>query len=281
MRKHLLPFWPMLYGLALFCALAAFGSILFAQSSSRGLAYHYVQVYNEEGREVTDITSVTIYAPGTTNTPKVYKDWGHDNEITIPMTTGSTNTTLSNGAFYWYGRDGFDLAVTSTSLGITTFKGLTASSGRVTVPKYLSQLSSMGTVTVEISNDDVNSLQATPKVLLAAPGAGKVIVPMSAILILDYGTNAYTETADNLAIGWDSASFVQAGDTIEVTGFIDQTADTITTWHMAKDEIDAAASIANKNLCLSNIGDGEFGGNAADDSTMTVIVTYQILETGL
>ena len=252
-----------------------------AQATSRGFAYHALQVYNENGEAVTDITSVTIYAPGTLTSPAVYKDQNLSLAITIPMTTVSTNTTLSNGRFYWWGRDDYDVSVTSTALGTTVFKGLNSADGRITVPRYLEQLASLATVTVELTNANIKALQATPKELVPAPGAGKVILPIEAILILDYGSEVLTESTDNLAIGWDSTSQVAAGEAIESGGFIDASADTITNWHMAKDEANAASTIVNKNLCLKNTGDGEFGGNASNDTTMTVIVTYQILSCGL
>jgi len=268
------------FHLFMWSLLAVTAVALWAQGS-RGFNYHVVQVHNEDNQPVTDITGVTIYAPGTNASPAVYKDRDLSLAITIPMTGASTNTTLSNGSFYWYGQDSFDVSVTSTTLGTTRFNGLTASNNRVTVPRYLAQLASLATVTVELTNAQIKALNATPVELVPAPGADKIILPIEAVLILDYGTNVLTESTDNLAIGWDSASQVAAGEVIEATAFITAAADTITNWHMAKDEINAASTIVNKNLCLKNTGDGNYGGNAGADTTMTVIITYQILTCGL
>jgi hypothetical protein len=133
------------------------------------------------------------------------------------------------------------------------------------------------TATVEISNAELDAIRATPKQLVAAPGAGQLIEFVSAMLILDYDTAAFTETADNLAIEYDGGSAVAASETIECTGFIDQSADMITRAIPVKDPIDAAADIVNKNLVLQNIGDGEFGGGGG--TTMTVIITYRVHDT--
>ena len=46
-------------------------------------------------------------------------------------------------------------------------------------------------VKVEVSSAEILALNTTPKELVAAPGAGKVIVPMSMISYYKYGSTAY------------------------------------------------------------------------------------------
>jgi len=58
-----------------------------------GDVYHEIQVYDEVGTKVTDITSLYIYAADTTTNAVIYSDAGRQNTITIPMTEASTNTT--------------------------------------------------------------------------------------------------------------------------------------------------------------------------------------------
>jgi hypothetical protein len=134
------------------------------------------------------------------------------------------------------------------------------------------------TATVELSNANVEALQGTPIELVAAPAAGSLLEFVSAIIVLDYGGAALTETADNLAIEYDNGSGVQVS-IIESTGFIDQGADTITRAIASIDPIDAAADIVAKNLAILNVGDGEFGNGGAATSTMTVIITYRLHDT--
>lgn len=132
-----------------------------------------------------------------------------------------------------------------------------------------------------LTNAQVKALRATPVTLVAAPGAGLVIIPHFLLLALDYGgTNVFTETADNLDLRYVGvASPVLA--TVEMTNFIDQSADTITHAIVATDKIVAAASAANKGVELFNNGDGEIGGNAGADNTVKWRLCYSVVSTGL
>lgn len=134
------------------------------------------------------------------------------------------------------------------------------------------------TATVTVSSSELLNLRATPKTLVAAPGADKFIQFLGAQLILDYNSTAYTESADNMAIRYTNGSGVIVSETIESTGFIDQTADTITNAVPKADAIVAAAGAVNQALVLHNTGDDEF---ASGDSPMDVIITYKVLTAGL
>lgn len=130
----------------IFCAIALvalFGILHFASATDRGLTYHEVQVYDEEGEKVTDITSVEIYLPDSTTNQTIYMDSGLQNAITLPMTTGSTNTTLSSGYFYWWGDDGWDFSITDgTNIHTNSgFRTRTSSDARITFPSYLTATS--------------------------------------------------------------------------------------------------------------------------------------------
>lgn len=82
------------------------------------------------------------------------------------------------------------------------------------------------TATVTVSSAELLALNATPKTLVAAPGAGKALILVAAELWLDYGSAAY----DGIAAGEDLTIKVSdaAGATlatVETTGFLDATAD--------------------------------------------------------
>lgn len=130
---------------------------------------------------------------------------------------------------------------------------------------------------VTLTSAEVKALRATPIELVAAPGAGNAIMFLGGQLKLNYGgSNGFTETADNLAIKYTDGSGVAVSDTIEMTGFIDQTADTITNAIPVKDAIVAATGCENQALVLHNTGDGEIAGNAANDNTVTLRVYYVV-----
>ena len=133
--------------------------------------------------------------------------------------------------------------------------------------------------TVELTNAQIKDLHDTPVSLVSAPGANKFLEFVSAILILDYGSNVLVEDADNLVIEYiTSGADVTAS--IECTGFIDQAVDQMALINAAGIATDAASDIVNNGLQLYNPND-DFTGNAGADTTMTVKIAYRIHADGL
>lgn len=129
---------------------------------------------------------------------------------------------------------------------------------------------------VTLTSTEVKALATTPIELVAAPAAGSVVQFQGATLKLNYGgTNAFTESGDNLGIKYTDASGVQVCTAIECTGFIDQTADTYTNAVPSADAIVAATGAEAQALVLDNLG-SNFAGNAADDNTLTVRCYYTV-----
>lgn len=173
-----------------------------------------------------------------------------------------------------------------------TMKFGTGTSG--TTEKEVMDLSSTQTVTgaksftadgadqfaeVALTNAEIKALRASPKTLIAAPGAGKMIMLRKIVLLLDAGTNVLTETAANLDVRFVGvASPVLL--TLEATGFIDQAADTSTQGLVASDKIVSKANSENKGIELFNNGAGEYGGNAANDALLRAKLWYSVISTG-
>lgn len=147
---------------------------------------------------------------------------------------------------------------------------------KMVVPANLAAEGFLQYADVTLSNSEIKNLAATQIELVAAQGAGTIIQFMGATLKLNYGSNAFTESADNLVIKYVNASGAAASEVIECTGFIDATADTYTFAIPVKDPIIAAATGENAALVIDNNGDGEFGGNAANDNTIDVRVYYLV-----
>lgn len=129
---------------------------------------------------------------------------------------------------------------------------------------------------VTLTNAEVKALRAAPKTLVAAPGTNKVIEFLSGIIKLKAGANAITETADNMAVKYENGSGVAISDTIEATGFIDQSVNTQTSIKAKTDAIVASSGAENKAIVLHNTGDGEYAGNAANDATIEVYIAYRV-----
>lgn len=146
-------------------------------------------------------------------------------------------------------------------------------SGRAVVPANLAASGFVQWADVTITATEIKALATTAKELVAAPAAGSAHLFLGAVFKLNYGSEVFTEAGDNLGIKYTDASGVQVSDTIECTGFIDQSADTQTNAVPVKDAIVASASAEAQALVLDNLGNN-FGGNASDDSTITCRVYY-------
>jgi len=127
---------------------------------------------------------------------------------------------------------------------------------------------------VSLTAAEMLALRATPKTLVAAPGAGRVLEFVSAVFIYDY-VAAFTETADNIAIRETDGSGTIVSLTLETTGLLDATADKMSTIKPLATDV---LALANKPLVLHNTGDGEFGGTG---SPCRVKITYKVHATGL
>lgn len=136
------------------------------------------------------------------------------------------------------------------------------------------------TDTVECNNACIKGLRAAPKELVAAPGADYFIEMVSAVLILDYGSDVLTETADNMVIQYNTSG-TDITAAIEATGFIDAAADTMALVLPAGIATVAASNTVNKAIELFNTGGDEYAGNATADTTMTIKITYRIHKAGL
>ena len=129
---------------------------------------------------------------------------------------------------------------------------------------------------VVIANVDLKALRSTPKALVAAPGNGKVLEFLSAVLVLAAGSNVLVEATANLAVKYQNGAGVQVSQTVEMTGFIDQAAHQVTYALPKLDPITARTGCENQPLVLHNLGAGEFTGNAANDATLRVKVAYRV-----
>ncbi len=109
-----------------------------------GNAYHNIKIVDELGELVTDITSITILNPGSTSaSPVIYKDRNATNIMVNPITTSSTNTTLSGGIVSWWGPSNWDFTLTDGTNVATNadHRDRTASDGTLVFPSYLTSIS--------------------------------------------------------------------------------------------------------------------------------------------
>lgn len=120
---------------------------------------------------------------------------------------------------------------------------------------------------ITVSSAELLALNATPKALIAAPGAGRILVVKMVQLFLDFATVAYDGVAagEDLAVKYTDASGAIAAQA-EATGFITASADA----YKFTPGIDVVA-VANAALVL-HMTTGEI---ATGDSPLKVRVHYE------
>lgn len=140
---------------------------------------------------------------------------------------------------------------------------------------------SVRTAFITLTSAQVKTLRATPQTIVPSK-SGNIIEFISMRLALDYGgTNGFTESTANLAVKYTDGSGAQVSQDIESTGFIDQTADTVTNALPKIDAIVTAAGSVGKALVLHNLGAGEIAGNAAGNNLLKLVVHFRYVESRL
>lgn len=127
---------------------------------------------------------------------------------------------------------------------------------------------------VALTAAEMLALRATPKSLVAAPGAGYVLEFVSALFIYDY-VAAFTESDDDIVIRFTNGTGAIASTTLDATGLLDATSDQLRT---LKAIVTDLTPVENSALVLHNAGNGEWGGTG---STCRVKVAYRVHATGL
>lgn len=133
---------------------------------------------------------------------------------------------------------------------------------------------------VEVTSAQILLLATTQIELIAAPGADKIIQVLAISMILDYGSNVFTEPSapDDLEVVYNTAGGTSIADVIG--DFVIGSADAFANPQIKDVAGAAATTMVNKAVVLDNNG-ANYGGNAGDDTTITVKCTYVIHDCGL
>lgn len=207
----------------LFMAVVLMAAVAFGQPNL-GTVYHEVEVVDEEGIRITNISSVDIYLEGTTTSATIYMSPQAVGAIDLPMTSVSTNTTLSSGTFYWWGPAGYDFSITDGTNTHTNygFRARTASEGRISFPSYLHAASTTSwtdaqSITLGDSSDWVINAGTTDDLLTFTPASDGAVFRVG----LANGTKSadlqwYTASGVGLIISESSNTFGITGLTTNI-----------------------------------------------------------------
>lgn len=126
---------------------------------------------------------------------------------------------------------------------------------------------------ITVSTAELKALNAVPKQLVAAPGAGKILILEDAQLFMDYGTVQYAGIAagEDLVIAYTNGAGVQAA-AIETTGFLDAAADAYRTVRPLADA--AKTPAVNAALVLALL----VGEIITGDSPLKVRIRYRAVD---
>jgi hypothetical protein len=142
------------------------------------------------------------------------------------------------------------------------------------------------TASLAITNAQAKVIRATPLPIVPAPGVGRIVVPIAAYCGLVYGgTNAFTAAVnDNLGLKYKDGTGVSLL-TGAVQAFLQATVSSLSLFVPA---VAAGSTVnitkansENQPLVVHNITAAEIAGNAANDNTLIVTVTYVIIASGL
>lgn len=161
--------------------------------------------------------------------------------------------------------DGTTVAPTALSGDVTvTGAGVTAIGAAKVLSSMLSPLTIQYT-TVTASSAQLLAINATPKTVVAAPGAGFVTIIHKAILVLNYNSAAY---ANNGILGLyetNAAGTLLTG-TLTLASFLAQTADTIKELHpTAASATTGLTRLDNKAVVLTQATGESITGNSPVD----------------
>lgn len=206
------------------------------------------------------------------------------------VTLGSTNTTSTTNL--QSGSGGIVIPaftqgalVTSTSGVISTVTGtagfvLTANSGAA--PSFQAVSSPTGTVlnaSITLTSSQVKSLHSTPITAIAAPGAGLMINVIGAVTTLHYGgTNAFTASASqSIVLNYTNGAGVTALGLNFGTAQITATTNTTVPSNSLGYASTATTNLTNTPIVAYQTVATEISGNAANNNTIVINITYNII----
>jgi hypothetical protein len=203
------------------------------------------------------------------------------NSSGLPSISTGANTSTILQLIYDAQTGLWNLPTTSSTSGNEPANTVLAGpvSGGPALPTYRALVAAdlsglvMSVATLTLTAAQILALNGAPVQIVAAPGAGKMLVPVIATFQYKFGTLAYGNVTDAAIVIGVSGTLGTQNEPIQTgaTGFIDQTASQV-----AMTDVDsgpmAQTAVSNAALLVANEqGSGEF---TTGDGTMVVMLWY-------
>jgi hypothetical protein len=235
--------------------------------TSRGQASDVTAVKAANYTALIDDTVIRMDSSAAARTLTLFTAVGHaGKQLEIQLTTGGNILTIDGNA-----AETINGAATNTQL-FQTGDAITIVSDGANWLIVSERKNGLYTANVEITTGELLALNATAIQIVAAPGAGKVLVPVCVQLMLDYNSTAYDGIAagEDLAVKYTDASGAQCA-VCEATGFLDQAADE----HRVCNVQEVAFEPVNNAALVLHMLTGEI---ATGDSPLKVRTHYRVLD---
>jgi hypothetical protein len=190
--------------------------------------------------------------------------------------TSNTKVGIAQGGEELYVKSGGSISIQSGgSLELSGEADLSAGDVTLPVGVTVGANEQLAYVDVTISSAELLALNATPKTIVAAPGAGKALVFENIQLFLDYNTTAYDGIAagEDLSVKYTNAAGQQVAS-VEATGFLDASADAL---RYGYETVQDKTPVANAPLVLHMLA-GEI---ATGNSPLKVRTFYKVIPSTL
>jgi hypothetical protein len=209
----------------------------------------------------------------------ISRDWGNDPCIVRVVTTDNLATivaagyltaqaanieAIQNGDFQWVADD-YVLIAYNGGEGFFTYDGVNFTFVPASGPSF--------SASVRLTSAQIQGMDAAPVLIIATPGANKMLMLSRIVCTYLYGTAQYTgggaiglEWGNTAALAGPSASTTLAGATFD--GYTASN-----NFELTPDNTDTVAHIANMGVYISN-NTAPF---ATGDGTLIVNVNYQII----
>jgi len=134
----------------------------------------------------------------------------------------------------------------------------------------------LNSVKLVLTSAQVKSLRATQVEIVAAPGAGKTLVPYCAFFKLTYGGSNVFATGKTICIVYNGGGSTTTLISRLSSGFLVQSANTSST-ALLQTVTTSTFTGENTSLVVKVFGGSEITGNAANDNTVTIVLFYYVM----